>query len=169
MVFFFILLEIFLTFCQNDNKLIFAMIHFRHGARSPVMNGNKDTFGEKWDQPEDLTGLGERMHYLLGYRNRIRYVIEKKLLSEKYNPDELVIVTTGKNRTIRSVSSHLQGLYPQDKNLGNILNEKQLKNSNPPIDLSCKEIKEEISELKNSALPNSMTLIPFETGYSARY
>ena len=61
-----------------------------------------------------------------------------------------------------SVSSHLQGLYPQNKNLGYILTEKQLKNSNPPVDVSSTEIQEEITKLQNNALPHNMTLIPFE-------
>lgn len=170
---FFLTLNFFLINCQENDKLIFAMIHFRHGARAPITSGmnddNIDGFGEKWDKPEVLTGIGERMHYLLGYRNRIRYIKEKKLLSEKYNPDELVVITTRVNRTIMSVSSHLQGLYPQNKNLGYILNEKQLKNSNPPIDLSYEEIQEEIKELQNNALPHNMTVIPFETRYLSSF
>ena len=161
-MFLLLILNILLVSCQDNDKLIFTMIHFRHGARSPVLSEGTDTFGEKWENPGELTGIGERMHYVLGYRNRMRYIIKKKLLSEKFNPDELVVITTNFNRTIMSVSSHLQGLYPQNKNLGYILTENQLKNSNPPVNVSSTEIQEEITKLQNNALPHNMTLIPFE-------
>jgi hypothetical protein len=38
-----------------------------------------------------------------------------------------------------------------------------LKNANPPVNVSNPRIEEEKKELKNNSLPNSMTLIPFET------
>ena len=161
-MFLLLILNILLVSCQDNDKLIFTMIHFRHGARSPVLSEGTDTFGEKWENPGELTGIGERMHYVLGYRNRMRYIIKKKLLSEKFNPDELVVITTNFNRKIMSVSSHLQGLDPQNKNLGYILTENQLKNSNPPVNVSSTEIQEEITKLQNNALPHNMTLIPFE-------
>ena len=162
------ILSCFFITCLANDKTIFTMIHFRHGARAPVMNENSDNFGEQWDNPGELTGIGERMHYLLGYRNRMRYIKEKKLLSENFNIDELLIISTKVNRTIMSLLSHLQGLYPQKKNLGYFLNENQLNNSNPPINLNYTEIQEKITELKNYSLPDSMTVIPFEIRYSTR-
>ena len=138
------------------------MTHFRHGARAPIFGGNSDFMKEYWEYPGELTGVGERMHYLLGLRNRERYINEKKLLSEKYNSNELKVISTGIKRTIASALSQLQGLYPQKQRLGEILNESQLKFSNPPINIDNKIIQEEITELNDNALPETMTLIPLE-------
>ena len=148
--------------CYSSNKLIFAMIHFRHGARASTFSGNVDSMGEYWENSGQLTGVGERMHYLLGLRNRKRYIKNAKLLSEKYKLKELRVISTGVNRTILSALSHLQGLYPQTENIREILNEFQLNMSYPPLSLNNSEIEEELNQLNNSSLPNNMTLIPFE-------
>ena len=76
-MFLLLILNILLVSCQDNDKLIFTMIHFRHGTRSPVSSKTKDTFGEEWEYAGELTGIGERMHYVLGYRNRMRYIIKK--------------------------------------------------------------------------------------------
>ena len=60
-----------------------------------------------------------------------------------------------------SLSSHLQGLYTESEKQGKILNERQLIVSDPPVNINISRIEEEKKELKNDALPNSMTLIPF--------
>jgi hypothetical protein len=107
------------------------------------------------------------MHYILGLRNRKRYITNNKLLSEKYNSNELQVISTGYSRTIISALSHLQGLYPPNKNLGETLNDKQLDNSNPPINIDD-NIKNE-NKLNADALPNSMTLIPIEIKNSTNF
>ena len=101
---------------QLNDQLIFVMTHFRHGARAPsALKNNIDEIGEKWLISGELTAVGERMHYLLGLRNRIRYIDEKKFLSEKFNSNELEVISTNVERTIASLSSHLQGLYEMSK------------------------------------------------------
>ena len=117
-----------LTFSTQNDKLIFVMIHFRHGARaSNHLDSTKiDKIGEYWENDGELTGVGERMHYLLGLRNRLRYVKQYKLLSEKYNSTELRAICSLRERYQQSLSSHLQGLYPPNENLGENLNEVQL-------------------------------------------
>ena len=155
---------VFLANSQSNDKLIFVMTHFRHGARSPaIIKNNMDDIGEEWLNPGELTAIGERMHYLLGFRNRLRYINEKKLLSEKFNSSELEVFTTNVGRTIASLSSHLQGLYPQSEKLGKYITDNQLKTSDPPVELSHSRIIQEKNELKDSALPNYMTLVPFKT------
>ena len=78
---------------QLDDKLVFVMTHFRHGARAPTtLKNNIDDNGEEWLIPGELTAVGERMHYLLGLRNRVRYINEKKFLSEKFNSKELEVI-----------------------------------------------------------------------------
>ena len=115
---------LFLTFSTQNDKLIFVMIHFRHGARAPTSIGETkiDKIGEYWENEGALTGVGERMHYLLGLRNRLRYIKEYNLLSEKYNSTEIKAICSLRERSQLSLSSHLQGLYPPDENIGNYLN-----------------------------------------------
>ena len=64
------------------------MTHFRHGARAPQIFYNKEKYLdyalEYWNTPGELTPAGQRMHYLLGIRNRIRYIIDGKFLKDKF-------------------------------------------------------------------------------------
>ena len=157
------ILIILFTLSEQSEKLIFVMTHFRHGARAPNrVRNNTDGLGEKWNRGGELTSVGKRMHYLLGYRNRIRYVEDYNFLSEKYNSSEIKIYCSTVSRAQLSLSSHLQGLYPPNEDLGEDLNEKQLINSDPPVNVSDSRLEKEKEELKTNALPNSMTFIPFE-------
>ena len=165
---FYLLFFHFILCEENGDKLIFTMIHFRHGARASTLDGNIDFMKEYWDHPGELTSVGERMHYILGLRNRKRYITNNKLLSEKYNSNELQVISTGFSRTIISALSHLQGLYPPNKNLGENLNYWQLNNSDPPIYIDD-DIKNEIDKLNINALPNNMTLIPIEIKNSSNF
>ena len=67
------------------------------------------------------------MHYILGLRNRKKYIKDETFLSEKFNPHEMLIFSSNYNRTMISCSSQLQGLYPQKDNLGEILSLEQKK------------------------------------------
>lgn len=150
-------------FSLYNSKLIFVMTHFRHGARAPSTKGNKDQVGEEWNLASgQLTGVGERQQYLLGFRNRIRYVTEEKLLSEKYDPSEFLIITSDYDRTIISLLSHLQGLYPQSSEQGKNLTTGQIEHSDPPVDISKTEIQTEKTNLNSYSLPHLMTLMSFE-------
>ena len=102
------------------------------------------------------------MEYILGLRNRQRYKTNKyKFLSEKYDPHELLIYSTDKNRTILSMASQLQGLYPMSPEIGEKLTPEQIKMALPQIDVSSfEEIQQEIENLNDSALPYYMTVIP---------
>ena len=146
----------------NDDKLIFVMTHFRHGARAPLKidNKNQDLLGEYWTNQGELTGIGQRMHYLLGLRNRIRYIDELKFLSDKFDPHEILIYSTSVNRTLVSVSAQLQGLYPQSAEKGETLTKEQEKVSYPQVNVNNSKIHEEIKNLNLCALPYSMTLAP---------
>ena len=98
----------------DSEKILFAWQIHRHGARAPY-NGiinNSDIYKEHWLEKEELTNVGKRMLYLLGVKARKRYIIQTKLLSKQYSPQEILIRSTDVNRTIESVESFLQGLYP---------------------------------------------------------
>ena len=160
---FLILIYLFyFSIADGDDRLVFLYTHFRHGARAPmdIKNDYTDLLGEKWTNPGELTGMGQRMHYLLGLRNRMRYIEKEKFLSEKFDAHEILIYSSNLNRTMLSASSQLQGLYPQSSKKGEILTEAQEKAAVPQVDVDCDEINNEIKALNKSALPYYMTLAP---------
>ena len=166
--FLFIYFTAFIHFSINE-ELIFVSLHSRHGARAPLnCDDNRiDYLGEKWTNPGELTPTGQRMEYILGLRNRHRYVKEKKFLKEEFDPHEILVYSTDVNRTILSIASQLQGLYPMSSKSGLELNEKQLEMSYPPVNYSFDEIQDAIDNLNSSALPNYMTIIPIHTTKSS--
>lgn len=153
-----------LSFSFTDDKLVFVLTHFRHGARAPQKYYNDklhlDFIKEKWDRPGELTGVGQRMHYLLGLRNRERYVDKYRFLSPKFDPHEILIYSTKFNRTLLSAASQLQGLYPVET--GELLiTDKQKELAVPMVNLSSEIItKQEDLDTQNFALPNQISLAP---------
>ena len=148
----------------NGEKILFAFQMNRHGARSPhdgIVNG-KDIFEEEWPENYELSNMGKRQLYLLGCKARHRYIPE--LISESYNPSQILIKSTDTNRTIESIYSFLQGLYPQGT--GQNINEKKLKlNDIYPPNIKYREKFDEILEYYNlndstEALPNNISIIP---------
>ena len=147
----------------NCEQLIFVSTHFRHGARAPteVDSNYLDHVKEKWTNPGELTAIGQRMHYVLGLRNRMRYITDTyQFLSEKFDSHEILIYSSAFNRTILSAYAQLQGLYPEDEGLGLTLNEIQEKNAVPDLKYDYIEIEKKINKIKGYAMPNLMTLIP---------
>ena len=161
-LFYYFLIVYILSFSKNE-KLIFVELQCRHGARAPLElnENNEDILGEKWSNVGELTGIGQRMEYVLGLKNRYNYITNKyKFLSEKFDPHELLVYSTFLNRTLLSMTSQLQGLYPTSSKKGEILNSQQKEFSSPPVNISYEEIEKEINNLNESALPNYMTIIP---------
>jgi hypothetical protein len=155
--------QIFNIYLQGVDKLVFLYTHFRHGARAPLKIDDSfiDKMGETWKNPGELTGVGQRMHYLLGRRNRIRYINDgNTFLSTQFDPHEILIYSSNVNRTMVSVSSQLQGFFPQDNQIGETLTDEQIKLAYPQVNVSYDEIINCISNLSNSALPYQMTLAP---------
>ena len=158
-----IVIIIIITFSKCKNELIFVATHFRHGARAPmkVDSEYKDHIKERWLNPGELTGVGQRMHYILGLRNRIRYINDTyQFLSEKFDSHEILIYSTPFNRSILSAYAQMQGLYPESEKLGDVLTEEQEFESIPPMNIAYKKIEDEIKKIKGCAMPNLMTLIP---------
>ena len=145
-------------------KPLFVFELFRHGARGPFSldSNNKDTFGEIWDNPEQLTNVGRRMHYILGYRNHKRYIEQLEFLSKRFDPHELYLISSDINRTIESGICHLQGLYPPYDKYAEKINDNQIKFLQPPINIS-QNIQNKINELNNQKypLPHLISSIPF--------
>ena len=156
----FLLINIITNFIfSKSEKLIFTELLSRHGARAPSSLNEKgeDLLGIQWGAPGELTPIGKRMEYLLGLRNRERYIKRNdSLLSEEFDPHELVVFSSDINRTLLSMQSQLQGLYPILPEKKDTLNPDQNETSIPPIDISG--IVDDL--INGTSLPNGMTIIP---------
>ncbi len=146
--------------CDKD-ELIFLAAIARHGARHMA---NPEYYHITNDtsflrNPGRLTNVGKHQLYLLGRQLADTYVKEYKLLSMKYNPKQIVVRSSGINRTIESAQSLLAGLY--QPGTGPSMDLRQLETALPPIHV---ENLEEIQrELRDSALPYYMRTIPVHT------
>ena len=81
----FILILYSLTIVKNEELKFVFEIH-RHGARAPftgIKNGI-DCYGEKWISTNELTEVGKRSHYLIGVRNRRRFIEKYKFLKNNF-------------------------------------------------------------------------------------
>ncbi|KAG9393913.1 Histidine phosphatase superfamily [Carpediemonas membranifera] len=98
------------------DELKLAIALFRHGARSPLhfLPDHMDTC--KWSEGPrrrgQLTPLGQQQLYDVGLYYNALYVTEHELLSPKYNNSEILIRSSGTDRTVMSAYSVLTGLYP---------------------------------------------------------
>ena len=59
-----------------------------------------------------ITDTGRYQHLEMGVNRRNEYVKSKKLLSEKYNPEEILAMSTFKQRCAVSAEQFMHGLYP---------------------------------------------------------
>ena len=150
---------------NSDDKLLFVWKHFRHGARGPYIGINPknhlDFIGEFWDSVGELTPLGLRMHYLLGYATKKEY---SDFLSKTYNPNELYITSTNVNRTLLSVYSFLQGFYDKDSSID--LTEKQIDRINILNSNYTKNISSKVEKLGKKSLEGGINAIPVHIFFS---
>ena len=102
------------------------------------------------------------MQYLLGLRNRQRYIIDQQnFISEVYDPHEIRVYSSDQNRTLQSAVSHIQGFYQVFLHNGEKLKPEQCDKAVPPLDIkNITEIKEQKILLNDSALPYYMNIIP---------
>lgn len=149
---FIIFIQIYLTLCEK-RRFIFEM--FRHGARAPwssLDDKNVDLYGTQWSGDSELTEVGMRQHYLLGYKNRKNF---KDFISEKYDLNEIYVISTDTNRTIMSAYSQLQGLYPAG--LEGQMTDAQTKKALPP---TKDDFTDKIKELGSSPIQSNVQVIP---------
>ena len=144
-------------FKEIISKLLFVHVHIRHGARGSSKGGflgsGKDYLNINWETNSELTEIGIRQEYILGFNTRIKY---KNFLSYYYNPKEILIYSTFINRAIQSGYSFINGLYfPKN----NFLTNEQIKNSFPS-NLLNENIEKEIIKLGNLTIPNGINVIP---------
>ena len=156
-----------------SEKIIFAFQINRHGARSPYsgLRNGIDDFKEKWWlERNELSYSGKRQLYLLGVKVRKRYIETYHLLNKEYNPQEIYIRSTDHNRTIESIYSYLQGLYPSGT--GCTISDKVYSNKNiiyPPNKKYYEQFDKIINDYNMSvnreALPFQMSIEPIHIFY----
>ena len=61
------------------------------------------------------------MHYLLGIKNRKKYLEQEEFLPEKFDTHQMLIFASAINKTMISCYSQLQGLYSQRVDKGETL------------------------------------------------
>eukprot|EP01017_Pseudomicrothorax_dubius_P043051 TRINITY_DN710_c0_g1_i1.p1 TRINITY_DN710_c0_g1~~TRINITY_DN710_c0_g1_i1.p1 ORF type:complete len:460 (-),score=124.31 TRINITY_DN710_c0_g1_i1:84-1463(-) len=88
-------------------KLVIEMN--RHGARGPIYEAVDHS---SWEKMGELTPVGMRQLYLLGSELSKRYIEEKRLLEDVFDPNTIFVRSTASNRTIQSAVSLLMGLFP---------------------------------------------------------
>ena len=159
-----------------SEKLLFSFQINRHGARAPRygLKDGVDIYKEKWSlEKNELTNIGKRQLYLLGVKVRKRYREKYNFLSDQYNPQEIYIRSTDRNRTIESIYSYLQGLYP--KYTGPNISEKVYNNKSiifPPNKKYHSEFDKIIHEFnmtKNEALPFQISVEPIHIFYTPKH
>jgi Histidine phosphatase superfamily (branch 2) len=102
----------FLLVHSVNAEIVYFIEVARHGARSPTDFVEWD-YGRWPDGLESLTPEGMRQHYLIGAELRKRYIIENQVLPPYFNSSLLYLVSSTKERAIRSLQSQLLALYPQ--------------------------------------------------------
>ena len=159
-------------FCQDvKDELRWTFELINHGARSPhkgLDSDFKDFSGHVWIGQNELTGVGLRQSFLIGYRDKLRYIDEKGLISKEYDPREMLVYASENNRTLMSANSLLHGLYPPGT--GPTIDPDLVDRAVPPVDSSLyKEEKERLDNCNHTALPDRMNLIPVHINFAHEY
>ena len=150
----------FLTLPPSHCEILFVFELFRHGARGPKFISSQqkgdytDKYGVIWNSEMCVTPIGIRMQYLLGVRNRHRY---SSLLSNIYDPKDLIVFSSKLNRHIISAQAQLEGMFPPQ--IEGTLSHDELRKSLPPNALTP-EVEKEIARLGTNALPEKVQIIP---------
>lgn len=144
----------FLSDVKAGENPVFVFSTIRHGARAPMSyesEDRKDALGQKWESnPQELTNLGIRQHYILGMYQREMYGV----LLGTPRPGELYAMSTDKNRTIQSFLAHYQGLYP----VGEEILENQREKAVPPGQLP-ESVKQIVNDKNNLAAVGQHTSV----------
>lgn len=101
---------------NEEAKLQFVVVLYRHGHRSPMDVYPNDPFNDESYWPDgwaQLTNLGKSGQYKLGKWLRLRY---DKFLPQKYNRNDIYVRSTDVDRTLMSAYCNLAGLYEPKKN-----------------------------------------------------
>ena len=158
-----------ISFTEDQLRWTFELIN--HGTRSPHKDLDadfKDFSNHQWIGQNELTGVGLRQSFLIGYRDKLRYIDEKHLISEEYDPREILVYASENNRTLMSANALLHGLYPPGT--GPTIDPSLVDRAVPPVDSSLyKEEKERLDNCNHTALPDRMNLVPVHINFAHEF
>jgi len=106
----FLIVAFIIHLTKSDPLLVLDFL--RHGARAP-MSEFPYFKNITWQKYQELTPVGQRMHYLLGRLRRQQYIEKSNFLPKQYDPAIMYIRATSVRRTEMSVQSYMLGLYPE--------------------------------------------------------
>ena len=148
-----------------EKKILFIFEHSRHGIKTPsYLNDSsnlRDIFGQEWIGLKELTRGGNRMEYLLGVYLKNYY---NNFFSEKYNPDEIYIMSSDSNRTVESALAQIQGIY-QNNVLDIGLTNYQINRSIPYFfeNKLTPEFEDFLESIENYSLPYNIQIPPIHS------
>ena len=148
-----------------EKKVLFIFEHSRHGIKTPsYLNDSsnlRDIFGQEWVGLKELTRGGSRMEYLLGVYLKNYY---NNFFSEKYNPDEIYIMSSDSNRTVESALAQIQGIY-QNNVLDIGLTNYQINRSIPYFfeNKLTPEFEDFLESIENYSLPYNIQIPPIHS------
>ena len=148
-----------------EKKILFIFEHSRHGIKTPsYLNDSsnlRDIFGQEWVGLKELTRGGNRMEYLLGVYLKNYY---NNFFSEKYNPDEIYIMSSDSNRTVESALAQIQGIY-QNNVLDIGLTNYQINRSIPYFfeNKLTPEFEDFLESIENYSLPYNIQIPPIHS------
>jgi len=150
---------------KDKDELVMAFQLTRHGARSTITHIDEPTINtQEWENGLGyLTPSGERQHFLLSRKHRQKLIDDLQLLSDKFDPREIFVISTDYNRTIMSAYSENLGWYP----LGSVekLESGQKDQAIPPF--SIENLDDIISDLDNNPTRSGYQPIPIHVGQQA--
>jgi hypothetical protein len=115
----------------NEDELIMMIEFGRHGARYPIYDVKPNDQISDWIKEKgELTGVGQREHYLIGREIRKQLVNDNELLSEIYDEEEIFVQSSHYSRTTKSAYAQMAGLYLAGT--GELLNSTQISTAIPP-------------------------------------
>ena len=124
--------------------------------------------GHFWIGQNELSGVGLRQSFLVGYRDRLRYIEEKKLISDTYDPREIFIYASENNKTLMTASSLMHGIFLPGT--GPQIDPSLVDRAVPPVDPSSYiDEKKELDNDNYTALPGRMNLVPVHISFSHEY
>ena len=165
----YIIIIISKVFCDDKLRWTFELVN--HGARTPHFGldvNYKDFMGHLWIGQNELSGVGLRQSFLVGYRDRLRYIEEKKLISDTYDPREIFIYASENNKTLMTASSLMHGIFLPGT--GPQIDPSLVDRAVPPVDPSSYiDEKKELDNDNYTALPGRMNLVPVHISFSHEY
>lgn len=142
-----------LAFTTADTESVFVAQLTAEGARS----GKGSNPFEDWLYGEnEITSMGLRQQYLVGYDFAELYAKKLNLNDRVYSPWQVNIKSTNHNVTLMGAQAQLEGIYPPGMRTG--LTSKQAEIAVPPgnNDLIAADIK----KLGNDIMPDNFQTLP---------